>query len=153
MTFNPQQAKEDNDRINELLKQEAEYGPILKLVSSIKFLEKEIFEGQAEIGKAKEYIDIHRADIAFFKDRILDALLTLEAKTGYSKAPDLAHLTTTPESYEVTDESAVPEEFIKIETIRKIDKKALNAAIKEGKVDRQSNWLKINPSKKTVVLA
>lgn len=152
MAFNAQKAKEQNDKINALLVQQPEF-------EQIRLIYKDIEDCNSAIKHSKEQIDRERGEIeacesliAGYKNDIKCLLEKLEVNTGFSKAPNLAHLMTVAESYQVKDVNAVPQEYIITEITSKLDKKKLNAAIKVGVVDVNSNWLEVTPSYKTVVI-
>lgn len=153
MAFNPQQAKEEGDRINAELMALQEYDLIKQCIARIGELDKEAGGYKAQMMELAELLKGTDADVKECKSSIKDLLESIEAQSGYSKAPGLAHLMTIAEKYEVKDVDAVPQEYIVTKITSSVDKKKLNQAIKDGKIDLHSNWLEIVPSYKTVVLA
>jgi hypothetical protein len=149
---NVQKAREDNDRINALLRAEPEYLHTKEIIEHIKRLEGAAVNLQSRIKSLGETLKEYQLNINSSKELIAELLTSLESKTGFSKAPGLAHLMTVSESYEVADMNAVPKEYIITEITSKLDKKKLNAAIKSGEVAKDSNWLNVKPSYKTVVI-
>lgn len=152
MTFNPQKAKDDAERLNNLLKAEPQYALIQNACTRIGIHNAYVAQAQAAINKMQQMLTDSNNCVAEEKEFIQRQLLVLETNTGFGRAPDLAHLMTVVEKYEVTDTDAVPKDYITTKITSSVDKKKLNQAIAEGKVDLKSNWLKIIPGYKTVVL-
>jgi hypothetical protein len=150
--INTQAKKEENDKINALLMQEPEYELIEKKILIIKALDNVMLENKKFIEEMQDAIKRHDAEKTTLKAQVMQLLLDIEAKTGYARAPRLAHLTETVETYEVLDEKACPAEFYEETVSRKLVKKRLIDAVKDGKVSKKSNWLKVNPSQKAVVI-
>lgn len=50
---------------------------------------------------------------------------------------------------DIVDENAIPEQFITIEEVKKIDRKAINKAVKEG---LQGNWFTVKDGKDSIAI-
>lgn len=150
--FDPAKAAEENTRINNLLMKEPEY-------EQIRLIHKDIQDCSGAIKHSKEQIDRERGEIEAceslilgYKNDIKCLLEKLEANTGFTKAPGIAHLTTIPAKFEVKDPDAVPAEFVKTKMTSSVDKVKLNKAIATGQLDTNVNWLEKIESYKTIVL-
>ena len=151
MVFDPNIAKAENDRINALLMKEPEYEEIKAYVSDIFNLTSAILEYKREICLINDNVGTHQLRIDRIKEIIKEKLETLEGKTGFTKAPGLAHLMTVPSKFEVKDPDAVPAEFVKTKMTSSVDKVKLNKAIAAG-FDTNVNWLEKIEGYKTVVI-
>ena len=138
----------DSAKINELLRQEPEFDMILAAHNQYHDLQKAIDMNKEAMKSYQDNIrDLQEAQ-EVKKEVIKSLLLALEDKTGFSKAPDVAHLSTTPVTYEV-DIDACPEDYIRIK--REVDMPKVKKAIQSGEL-LLGNWIKANEVKRAVVI-
>lgn len=133
-----------------------EYTDILRKTMLIKATQGVILANKDKMENLKTENTRLEADIDKHKDEILKLLLKVEEQSGYTKMPlgDLgtAYLASSGESYDVINEKGVPSEFVNMRP--QVDKKRLTAAIDSGVIDKKkaSNWLKVIPAHKYVVI-
>lgn len=78
----------------------------------------------------KRNIDTQISTIEAEQERLKDAIIKDYLEDGVLPSSDMLHVKKVPRGVIVTDESKLPEQFFRIE--RKLDKKALNEAVKGG---------------------
>lgn len=139
---------QDSKKINELLKQEPEFDQILhhhkkyhKIQDAINIAQDSIKSYQDDIKRLKEAQELEA-------QQIKELLIALEDKTGFSKAPDVAHLMQPANTYSV-DIDACPEEYIRVK--REVDMMKIKKDVKEG-ILTPSNWLTENIANRVVVI-
>lgn len=98
----------------------------------IKRLDDDVSIIDAEIKRLQEYKKKSEARKELLEQRISEAMKLYNIEKV--ETPTLKLSFRKSESVEIEDENQVPKEYIKIKTTTSIDKVALKAAIKEGKV-------------------
>lgn len=149
------QKKEENDRINELLRKEEECPVIEEAMAAIVAHHKTLLglaNQKAILTKVEQEV---QAEVDILKEKIKTALTAVEEKTGFAKMPTedgTPYLRKVAESYKITDEAGVPPYYVVSKTVTSIDKKKINQDIKDGVIDLKSNWLELVPATRTLVI-
>jgi len=147
------QRAEEAAKINNLLMKEPEYEQAVLIFKDIEDCRGAIKHSKEQIDREKGEIEACESLIEGYKNDIKCLLEKLEANTGFTKFPGLAHLTTIPASYDVVDLDAVPKEYIRTKITAAVDKVSLNKAIKSGAINpADTNWLTEKPAYRTLVI-
>lgn len=113
------QKQEIISTINALIEQKS--GNIIKYVKNIEY---DIENCKAEEKRLKEHRTKLEKRLDNFKDYVRCCLTNADIKRVDTPIGKIT-LRKSPRSVEILDENAIPEEFIKIETVKKIDKVAI----------------------------